>query len=142
MVDLFMAGYAAGQASQQAVLVETPLEKDSPLDRVERVPTTPTDVDLQPAAAKRDLPPFDSAVAYAAIARADLVSCKPAPGYVRVTMSFAPDGTASGVSLGMPNGSTAESRVCADAALRVTRIPAFAGSTWVTVHRAVYVSAG
>jgi hypothetical protein len=76
MVDVFMAGYAAGQASTQPP-VETPLDEDPPLDRVEYVSTTPTDVDLQRAASPRALRPFDSSAAYASIARADLASCKP-----------------------------------------------------------------
>lgn len=141
MVDVFMAGYAAGQAStQQGAETETPLEEDPPVARIESVPSTPTDVDLQPAPPAPALRPFDSSVAYAAIAHADLAACKPAPGYVRVTMSFAPDGTASGVSLALPPGSTADARICVDAALRETRIPAFSGTTWATVHRAVYVA--
>jgi hypothetical protein len=139
MVDAFMAGYAAGQANMQPP-VETPLEEDPPFERVEHVPTTPTDVDLQPAASPPAPAPFDSSVAYAAIGRADLVSCRPARGYVQATVSFSPDGAASGVSLALPPGSTPESRICAAAALRATRIPAFSGTTPVTVHRAVYVT--
>jgi hypothetical protein len=139
MVDTFMAGYAAGQASMQAQApVETPLEEDPPFDRVEDVPTTPTEVDLQPVAAPPALRPFDSSVAYEAIGRADLAACKPSPGYVHATVSFAPDGAASGVSLALPPGSSSESRICADAALRATRIPAFSGTTAATVHRSIY----
>jgi hypothetical protein len=140
MVDVFMAGYAAGQASTQQP-VETPLEEDAPIARIESVPTTPTNVDLQPAPPAPELRPFDASVAYAAIANADLAACRPAPGYVHVSMSFSPDGTASGVSLALPPGSTADARICADAALRATRIPAFSGTTPAMVHRAVYVSA-
>jgi hypothetical protein len=55
-------------------------------------------------------------------------------------VSFAPDGSASGVSLALPPGSTPDSRICADAALRATRIPAFSGATPATVHRAIYVA--
>ncbi len=142
MVDVFMAGYAAGQAStQQPVAVETPLEEDPPFDRVEEVPATPTSVDLQPPPSAPEPRPFDASVAYAAIAHADLAACKPAAGYAHVAMSFAPDGSASGVSLSLPPGSTAEARICADAALRATRVPAFSGTAPVMVHRAVYVSA-
>jgi hypothetical protein len=139
MVDAFMAGYAAGRASMQPP-DETPLAEDPPFERVEEVPTTPTAVDLQPAASPPAPAPFDSSVAYAAIGRADLAACKPARGYVQATVSYSPDGTASGVSLALPTGSTPESRICADAALRATRIPAFSGTTPVTVHRAVYVT--
>jgi hypothetical protein len=84
--------------------------------------------------------PFDLSVAYSAIGRADLAGCKPARGYVQATVSFSPDGTASDVSFALPPGSPPESRICADAALRATRIPAFAGTTPATVHRTVYVS--
>jgi hypothetical protein len=141
MVDTFMAGYAAGRASMQAPMTgETPVEEDPPFDRVEDVPTTPTQVDLQPVAAPPAPRPFDSSVAYEAIGRADLAACKPSPGYVHATVSFSPDGTASGVSLGLPPGSSSASRICADAALRAPRIPAFSGTAPVTVHRAVYVT--
>jgi hypothetical protein len=140
VVDAFMAGYAAGQASMQAP-VETPLEaEDPPFDRVEEVPTMPTKVDLQPVVAAPAPHPFDASVAYEAIGRADLAACKPAPGYVHATVSFSPDGTTSGVSVALPPGSTSDSRICADAALRATRIPAFSGTTPATVHRAVYVA--
>jgi hypothetical protein len=142
MVDMYMAGFAAGRASMQPRSgYETPLEQDPPIDRVEHVPTTPTEVDLQPVAAQPAPVPFDSSGAYAAIGRADLASCKPAPGYARVTVSFSPDGTASGVALALPPGSTPESRNCADSALRATRVPAFSGTSPVTVHRAVYLTA-
>lgn len=139
MVDVFMAGYAAGQASTQQP-VETPLEEDPPIARIERVPSVPAEVDLQPASTATDLRPFDATVAYAAIASADLASCKPTAGYARVSMSFAPDGSASGVSLSLPPGSTADARICADAALRATRIPAFSGAAPVMIHRSIYLS--
>jgi hypothetical protein len=146
--DAFMAGYAAGRASMQApdeatvdAQVATPVDEDPPAEWVEDVPTTPTKVDLQPVVAAPAPAPFDSSVAYAAIGRADLAVCKPAPGYVRASVSYAPDGTASGVSLALPPGSSSESRICVDAALRATRIPAFSGTAPVTVHRAVFVAA-
>lgn len=138
VVDAFMAGYAAGQASMQAP-DETPLEEDPPADRIEYVSSTPMVVELQPATPPAPLHPFDSSVANTAIARVDLASCKPAAGYAHVAVSFSPDGAASGVSLSLPPGSTADSRICADAVLRATRIPAFSGSTSAMIHRALYI---
>jgi hypothetical protein len=90
-----------------------------------------------------DAPSFDLESAHGALSHVDLAACRSAglaPGYVHVSVAFAPDGTVWGVSLAVPEASTPGARTCVDAAVRDLRLAPFSGAALGTARRTIFVS--
>jgi hypothetical protein len=85
--------------------------------------------------------PFDLGGAYGSLARVDLSACKAqglAAGYGRVVLAFDPDGTAAGVGVELPAGSSPAARACVEQAFGAARVSPFDGAP-MNVRRTFFV---
>jgi hypothetical protein len=86
---------------------------------------------------------FDLGGAYGALAKVDLDACKAqglTGGYGRVVLAFAPDGSAAGTSIDLPEGSSPAARTCVEQAFGAVHVSAFDGAP-MNVRRAFFVKA-
>jgi len=85
--------------------------------------------------------PFNLAAAYGALAHVDLGVCKDhglSPGYGRVVLGFANDGSPVGVGVDLPAGSRPEARACVEHVFQMVRVAPFDGAP-ANVRRAFFV---
>lgn len=133
---------AAADSQAQDVAQEDDTSSDPPL----RVRLGPIPPHQPPAAADAPDPSrtaFDLGGAYGALAHVDLSACKSdglAPGYGRVEVAFAGDGSARDMHVALPAGSPEPARACVETAFRQVRVAPFDGAQ-VTVRRSFYVGA-